>query len=154
MELRSILKSTNVGEVAMTSRPTLGPGDTVAAAADEMRKQSHGSALICDDGRLVGIFTERDLLRVIATGVSLEAPLADVMTSEPRTVRLEDTLFDAMQLMDQGGYRRVPVVDADGAPTGFVDVKTIAHFLVGHFPEAIYNQASHAQSVTRTREGA
>ncbi|MBW3542772.1 MAG: CBS domain-containing protein [Planctomycetes bacterium] len=154
VELRSILTLTRVGEIALSTRPTLTPGDTIAAAAARMREESHGSALICSDGKLVGIFTERDLLRVIAAGRDLNTPLSEVMTVRPQTVTTEQTLFDATRWMDEGGYRRLPVVDASGAPVGIIDVKNITHFLVEHFPEAVYNQASHAQLIARHREGA
>jgi signal-transduction protein with cAMP-binding, CBS, and nucleotidyltransferase domain len=155
MELRSILKSTKVGELTVGEHPTLRPGDSVSAAAEKMRNASHGSALICDaDGRLVGIFTERDLLRLIDRGGSLETPLSDAMTSNPKTVRMDDTLFDATQQMDEGGYRRLPVVDANGAPVGIVDVKMVTHLLVEHFPQAVYNQAAHSDTIARDREGA
>jgi CBS domain-containing protein len=153
-ELRSILTSTRVGELTLTSWPTLTPEDSVAAAAACMRQEGHGSALICAAGRLVGIFTERDLLRVIGAGRDFSLPLADVMTADPRTVTTGTTLFEATNLMDEGGYRRLPVVDEDGRPVGIVDVKTVTHFLVEHFPAAVYNQASHAQLLARHREGA
>ncbi len=154
MDLRSILTSTKVGELALTTRPSLRSTDTVSAAADEMRKASHGSAVICDDNKLVGIFTERDLLRVIGEGGDLNQPLSDVMTRNPQTLTVDDTLFDATRFMDQGGYRRLPVVDADKTPVGIVDVKTVSHFLVQHFPEAVYNQASHDQLIAKNPEGA
>ena len=154
MKLRSILTSTAVGELTLTTRPTLGPSDTVAAAADEMRKTSHGSAVVCSEGSLVGIFTERDLLPVLLSSGGIETPLADVMTSDPQTVTVADSLLDAVRLMDQGGYRRLPVVDESGKPVGFIDTKTVVHFLVEHFPTAVYNQASHAQLIAKYREGA
>lgn len=154
MELRSILTATRVGEIALAECPQLRPSDTVAAATAEMRRASHGCAVICQGGKLVGIFTERDLLRVIHEGLSLQTPLADVMTANPQTVTPDDSLLDATGWMDQGGYRRLPVVDGDGKAVGIVDVKTITHFLVEHFPEAVYNQAAHAQLIAKHREGA
>ena len=154
MELRSILTSTRVGALSLTTRPTLEPTDTVADAAAEMRNASHGCAIVCRDGKIVGIFTERDLLRVIGGGGSLETPLSSAMTAQPRTVSVDDTLFSATRWMDQGGYRRLPVIDSSGAAVGIIDVKAIAQFLVEHFPAAVYNQASHAQSLAKNREGA
>lgn len=154
MELRSILTSTEVGELVLTSRPKLSPENTVRDAADEMRRASHGSALVCDDGKLVGIFTERDLLKVVGTKGSMDSVLSDVMTANPKTVTTSDTLLDATRSMDEGGYRRLPVVDPSGDPVGIVDVKTITHFLVEHFPSAIYNQSSHDQQMAKDREGA
>ncbi len=155
LDLRRILATSRLGELDLDSGRTLAPESTVAEAAAVMREHSHGSALVCDaDGRVVGIFTERDLMRVIGEGRSLETPLSEVMTSQPRTVTCEDSLLEAIRLMDQGGYRRLPVVDADGRAVGVADVKVVVHFLVEHFPTTIYNQASREQLLARNREGA
>jgi CBS domain-containing protein len=159
MELKSILTSHKVGDLANPSRPALNVpvlsvSDSVATAAAHMRRESHGSALVCSGGKLVGIFTERDLLRLLSCGGRVETPLGEAMTANPRTVTAEDSLFSVARSMDQGGYRRLPVIDSAGAPVGIVDVKAIVHFLVEHFPEAIYNQAAHALLIARHREGA
>src|SRR5262245_47994326 len=119
-----------------------------------MRAHSHGSAMVCREGRLAGIFTERDLMKLLATDQTLEQPLSSVMTPRPRTVTLDDTLMTVIQLMDEGGYRRLPVVTASGSPVGIVDVKSVVHFLVEHFPKAVYNQAPRALLNARDREGA
>jgi CBS domain-containing protein len=154
MELRSILTSTKVSEVALANPPSFAPSDTIAAAVDGMRAHSHGSAVICSGRKLLGIFTERDLLRFIAGGGDFKTPLSQVMTASPKTLTADSTLFDAAQSMDQGGYRRMPVIDDEGSPVGIIDVKTITHFLVEHFPSAVYNQASHAQLLAKHPEGA
>lgn len=154
LHLRRILKSTRVGELTLATRPALSPADTLDAAARDMRRASHGSAFVCENGRLVGIFTERDLLKALSRGVSMTTPLADAMTLDPQTVTAEDSLFDALRLLDERGYRRLPVVDAGGAPVGIVDVKTITHFLVEFFPGTIYNQAPRKQLIPEEREGA
>jgi CBS domain-containing protein len=153
-ELRSILRSTRVGDLKLTPCPILSPNATVAEAAVAMRRQSHGSAMVCTAGKVVGIFTERDLMRVIASGKGLEVPLSQVMTANPKTVTDAETLFEVARSMDQGGYRRLPVVDSTGRPSAIVDVKALVHFLVEHFPAAIYNQASHEQLTAKDREGA
>lgn len=153
-DLRDLLTSTRVGEITIKNRSTLLPSNSVAHAADQMRARSHGSALVCEDGQLVGIFTERDLLRIVAGDGALDMPLSEVMTKKPQTITTEESLMDAVNLLDRGGYRRLPVVDAGGAPVGIIDVKTLVHFLVEHFPESIYNQASLHQLIARNPEGA
>ncbi len=153
-ELRSILQSTRVGDLELTPSPILQSTATVAEAAAAMRQRSHGSAVVCSRGKVVGIFTERDLMRVVAGGKGLEVPLSQVMTANPKTVTMDETLFEVARSMDVGGYRRLPVVDATGAPTAIIDVKALVHFLVEHFPAAIYNQASHEQLTAKDREGA
>lgn len=154
MVLREVLTTTQVGELTLKSVPVLSPRDSVAQAAAQMREHSHGSALVCDAGKLAGVFTERDLIRFIAGGRPMQTPLAEVMTAQPRTVQANDSLLTVVQHMDQGGYRRLPVVDASGAPVGIVDVKTLVHFLVEHFPAGVYNQASHAHQLVKDAEGA
>jgi CBS domain-containing protein len=152
--LRQLLTTSRVGQLGPKDVPVLQGEQTVAEAVRQMRAHSHGSAMVCRGGKLIGIFTERDLLKLLAEGTSLDAPLSRVMTSEPRTVRLDDALMTVIQLMDEGGYRRLPVVDASGSPVGIVDVKSVVHFLVEHFPKAVYNQAPRALSRARDREGA
>lgn len=154
VELNSILKSTSVGELTLKVRTKLDPSDTISAASALMRNRSHGSALVCEGEKLVGIFTERDMLKAIAGGIGMSTPISEVMTPEPQTVTAEASLYDAVQLMDTGGYRRVPVVNADGESLGIVDVKSVAHFLVEYYPATVYNQASHDQIIAKHAEGA
>ena len=154
MFLRQLLTTSRVGQLAPKEIPILRAEQTVADAVREMRSHSHGSAMVCRDGELLGIFTERDLMKRLATGKSLDLPLSEVMTAHPRTVKVDDALMTVIQLMDEGGYRRLPVVDASGSPVGIVDVKSVVHFLVEHFPKAVYNQAPRALLNARDREGA
>lgn len=158
-ELRSILESTTVGELTLSVRPELSLSDTVGDAAREMRAAKRGSVAIYENGRMSGIFTERDLLRFFAREEcklpdDLDTLIAEVMTRDPVTVSPDATVLEATRLMDEGHYRRLPVVDEHGSSTGFIDVKTISHFLVEHFPATIYNQASYRESLARNREGA
>ena len=158
-EVQSLLVSTKVGELVLTARPTLTPENTVGEAAREMRESRHGSVTVCENGRLAGIFTERDLLRFFAKHQNpvediLQTPLSDVMTRNPAVVSTNETLFEATRRMDEGGYRRLPVLDESGTCVGYVDVKTVTHFLVEHFPAAIYNQASSQDSLAKAPEGA
>ena len=76
------------------------------------------------------------------------------MTTNPAMASTGDTLLEATRRMDEGGYRRLPVLDDSGTCVGFVDVKSVTHFLVEHFPSAIYNQASYQHSHAKAREGA
>ncbi len=153
-DLRDLFTTTTVGELALTHVPVLSPRETAAQAAQAMRAVSHGSALICEDGRLVGIITERDLLKLLADEQRYAAPLSQVMTAAPQTVSVDSRLFDAVRFMDQGGYRRLPVVDREQRPVGIVDVKAVVTFLVEHVPSTVYNQASNALLTVRTPEGA
>jgi CBS domain-containing protein len=154
LDLRILFTETSVGQLTLTQVPVLTPQQTAAEAAEAMRNVSHGSALICEEGRLVGIITERDLLRLLPDDDRIEKPLADVMTASPRTLTVDDNLLDAVRSMDQGGYRRLPVVNAEHHPVGIVDVKTVMNFLSEHMSATVYNQASGDLLNVREREGA
>ena len=90
----------------------------------------------------------------IADDSRFRAPLRDVMTAAPQTVRTDSVLLDAVRLMDRGGYRRLPVVDHDHRPIGIVDVKSVVNYLVDQVPGTVYNQASVDLSSVRKAEGA
>jgi CBS domain-containing protein len=132
----------------------LAPDDTVGTALRLMREQNRGAALICRDSVLVGIFTERDALRRMAEAKGFDAPLAQFMTSKPVALCTGDTVGRAIMLMAKGGYRRLPIVDDHGHPTGIVRVEGIMHFLVEHFPTMIYNLPPEPHHSMQSREGA
>ena len=96
-------------------------GASVRDAAQAMRDWDVGAVLVTENGRLAGIFTERDLVnRVIACDRDPEStPLSEVMTRDPDTISPGATALEALRLMEDGGYRHVPVV-AEGRLVGIV----------------------------------
>jgi len=97
---------------------------TVGEAARRMKQSKFGAVMVVEDGRLVGIFTERDaLFRVVAEGRDAQViQLANVMTRDPQTIHPNRALVDALHLMHAGGFRHVPVVE-DGRPIGMVSAR-------------------------------
>ena len=132
----------------------LAPGDTAREALKQMMKQNRGALLVCHAGAVVGIFTERDALRMMAGGESFDVRLEKVMTADPIVLHARDKVGKAISMMAQGGYRRLPIVDANGRPTGVVKVEGIMHYLVEHFPLVIYNLPPEPHQITQQREGA
>ena len=90
-----------------------GPGATVRAAAEVMAEGRCGSVLVVEHGRLLGIFTERDLLnRIAAAGKDLDRThLAEVMTKDPDTIGPDEPVAEAIRRMDEFSYRYLPVLD-------------------------------------------
>jgi CBS domain-containing protein len=132
----------------------LAPGDSVAEAMRKMKEQNRGSVLICHDQFVIGIFTERDALKMLAAGVSFDAPLEQHMTPDPVLLLARDTVGKAITLMSSGGYRRLPIVDDRGRPTGILKVEGIMHYIVEHFPKLIYTLPPKPHQATQLREGA
>jgi len=93
---------------------TVAPEDTVGEAAEKMVARGVGSVLVSDYGRLIGILTERDLLRAVADRIhSSEARVREWMTREPITVTQETPAEDAARTMLEHGFRHLPVVDGE-----------------------------------------
>ncbi len=105
---------------------TLGADVSVRQAAKLMAERHIGAVLITADGRLEGIFTERDVLnKIVAPGRDPEAvKLAEVMTRNPDTVSPDASALDTLIRMQTKGYRHVPVVD-DGELIGIVSVRDL-----------------------------
>lgn len=102
-----------------------GPDVTVSAAAQAMVKDRIGSMGVVDQGRLIGIFTERDALRVAADGSDPnEQVVADWMTPDPDVLSPQVDVEDAAEWLLATGYRHLPVVE-DGALLGIVSIKDI-----------------------------
>lgn len=96
---------------------TMGRDDSVRAAAEAMSARNYGSVVITDDsGRLLGIVTERDLMRkVIAAKADPEnTTLGEIMTTEVRVARADDDLVDWLRIMSNERFRRLPIVDDTG----------------------------------------
>ena len=112
-----------MGDIVKDQRPvTLPATATVREACQLMAERHVGAVLVVgDDRRLVGIFTGRDAVaRVLADAKDAgRTTLADVMTRDPETMPPGRTAIEALRLMNDGGFRHVPVVD-DGTVVGIV----------------------------------
>jgi CBS domain-containing protein len=155
MDLARNLKIESVARLHPTAPRQVSPAATVAEAVALMRREQVGCLLVCEAGRLVGIFTERDLMRrVLAAGKPLCTPVADCMTPDPVAVHPQEPIGAAVQRMEEGGYRHLPVVDGAGRAVGVLSVKRIVHYLVEHFPATVYNLPPDPSVVHQEREGA
>jgi CBS domain-containing protein len=88
-------------------------GESITDVAQRMVERNVGAVLVLDGGRLVGIMTERDLMRAVARGLHGDALVAQYMTKDPETIAPDDTTQHAAVLMIHGGFRHLPVVDRD-----------------------------------------
>ncbi|KWW98989.1 CBS domain-containing protein [Carbonactinospora thermoautotrophica] len=88
------------------------PSDTLRSAAERMWGQQTGSLVVMEGEQLVGIITERDILKAAAQGVDLDkTPVGDLMTREVQTVPPDRSIRDAARMMAQHWIRHLPVVD-------------------------------------------
>jgi CBS domain-containing protein len=131
------------------------PNASVGEVLQLMRAQKIGSVLICDGGKLAGIFTDRDALRWMADPV-VEAgePISKLMSANPATLPADTTVGVAIQKMSVGRYRHLPILDDKTCPSGMATVYGIVHYLVDHFPQTIYTLYPQPGQVSAEREGA
>jgi CBS domain-containing protein len=100
------------------------PGETITQVAQRMVARNLGAVLVLDGGRLVGIMTERDLMRAVARGVHGDAIVAEYMTKDPEAIEPDDTTQHAAVLMIHGGFRHLPVVEQDNV-VGILSIRDL-----------------------------
>jgi citrate synthase len=107
-------RNRTVQDVMSAPVVTVKPSETVADVAGRMSENRVGSVVVVDSDRVVGIFTERDLVRCAShSNDATRAPVAEWMTRDPDTVRPEITAAEAFQSLAEHGYRHIPVVEDD-----------------------------------------
>jgi CBS domain-containing protein len=113
-----------VGEIMSGDLLQVEPELSLAEAAKRIDERRVGAALVLDAGRLVGILTERDVLRAVAAGRVEGTTVDDWMTHHPETIEPSDTTGHAAALMIHGGFRHLPVVDG-GKAVGIVSIRDL-----------------------------
>jgi len=122
----------NVGSVMRRQVVTGGVNMRIRDAVKVMQRRRVGSIVVIDDeGRCIGIFTERDVIRSIADGFPLDTPIGEVMTKRPITIRADTSISEAKAIMVTHGIRHLPVVDDEGRVLGMVSVRDLLEGLLG-----------------------
>jgi CBS domain-containing protein len=147
--------STETVEETHPGKPLIvSPQATIGEVFALLKKERTGGVLVCRDNVLVGVFTERDALKLMANGCDFNAPIATVMTARPVSVHTHETVSSAINRMAAGGFRRMPMVNDTGRPVGIVKVSGVLRYLVEHFPRAIYTLPPEPKRTMPERDGA
>jgi CBS domain-containing protein len=140
--LRSSLEREPISALQLGPAISVSEDASLKEAVENLQRHHIGCVLVSGaDGTLKGIFTERDLLNRVA-GRKLdwsECRVSDFMTRDPETLRRDDRIVWALNLMHMGGYRHVPLVDEANRPVGVVSVKDIVELIVELMPAAVLN---------------
>jgi CBS domain-containing protein len=114
-----------LAEIIKPSYIAVAPEDTLGEVAERMQAQNVGAVVVKDFGRLIGILTERDMLRAMASRVhTSEARVRQWMTPDPVTAPPDLPLDDAAQIMLDNGFRHLPVVDGSNV-LGIVSLRRV-----------------------------
>ncbi|MGQ9896702.1 MAG: CBS domain-containing protein [Acidobacteriota bacterium] len=140
MFLKHVIQDWKVRHLEPSPPVVVAPDTSLAGTIKAMMSGRAGYAFICEHDALLGVVTERDyLLKVIGLGVEYSAPVKDFMTPHPTTILEDASIVEAMRLMDAGGYRHLPVLDAKGKVLGVISTRHIISFIAEHFPQDVVN---------------
>jgi len=124
-----------LAEIAKPNFITVAPEDTLGEVAERMTRQNTGAVVVKDFGRLIGILTERDMLRAMAARVhTSDARVRQWMTADPITAPPDMDLDEAARIMLDNGFRHLPVVDGQSI-LGVVSLRRVLGGRRGPAPE-------------------
>jgi len=132
----------------------IAPSTPLSKAIESMSQDEGGCAIVCaEDGSVVGIFTERDLLtKIVGQGTDLNAPVSSWMSPIVATLTPEATIGDAVAIMNDKGYRNVPLVK-NGKLVGSISVFDIISYLAESYPKTTMNLPPNPDQVMESTDG-
>lgn len=139
------LASALVGDLEARPHARVGVEDAMWKVVAEMKAKGRGAVLVEEEGTLVGIFTERDLLNRVDYSDALWSHMVvrDVMTPHPMVIRPDDSLSEALRRLIQGHRRHLPIVDDRGHVLGLISIRDILTYIAERFPEDMMNLPPH-----------
>ena len=122
-----------VKEYMKTNVITVTKDTTIEQIAKIMTEKNVGSVIVVDNGKPVGIITERDIVKGIGKGKKLDSRAEEIMTSSLITVREDSPITGALALMRQFNIRHLPVVNDKGELTGIISIRDVAKAIDNYF---------------------
>lgn len=122
-----------LGEVRLSRAQTVSAGASVAEVIAVLRREPSGAVVIVEGDRVMGIFTDRDVLKRVAGNTEvLSEPISKFMTTDPVLLRDTDTMAAALNKMGDGGFRHIPML-SDGKLAGVVTGRDVMQWLLGRY---------------------
>ncbi len=106
------------------------PNCTLREAVQLMARNDVGSVIVTERGRVVGIFTERDLVQAMAQGASLSDEVRKYMSPHPIVALKDESLESVLHKMLERGVRHIPILDSDGKPLGVISIRDVMRKLI------------------------
>ena len=170
MNLQTDLKSEHISHLVVSGFAQVPTGTAVRDTLARMRADRRVVCLVVDENapaaaadgqedesrqaRLVGIFTERDVMRkVVDVPGMLEKPVDEVMTSDPITIGPDASAAEALRLMEKNHFRNLPIVDDSGRLLGIMTHQAIIDYLADRYPVEVLNRPIDPERFPRRAEG-
>ncbi len=155
MELAKTLKRELVRHLALPEPIVLTEETPITEAIKKMQDARRGCVLVGKGRQLVGLVTERDILvKYIGSPSDTFFTLKEIMTPSPTTLPPDVSLEKVIQVMTEGGYRHVPLVDSENQILGVVAARNIVSYMAEHFPTEVFNLPPRLEQKMESPEGA
>ena len=144
-----------ISALGLPSPVSIGRTASVGEALAAVQQHGQGYVLIVDDGRPVGLMSERDvLMKIVARDVQYDESVDMYMSHDPETLTQKDPIALAIQLMSQAGERNIPILDESGRAASVLRTMDIIHFLAEVFPAQVMNLPPRPHQLIPEPEGA
>jgi len=122
---------------------------------EKINKHWVRAAIITEEGKPLGLLTQRDILRRIALNdVNLEQSVEQMMSAVPGTLTLRSTLKEAIDMIIEHHRRSIPIIEESGNTIGIVTSRALVNHVAAHFPRAVYNLPPNPHQTSIVPEGA
>jgi CBS domain-containing protein len=154
MNLKEDLLTEKVGHLDLTGFCQVETGFSIRLVIEKMRQENVNVCLVMDQGNLVGILTDRDVLRRVAEHQEVwENPVSSIMTPNPITIDPTASAADALWLMDEKRIRNLPAVDGSGKVVGNMTHQAVINYLAARYPNEILNLPPNPNQIAEQVEG-
>lgn len=154
MSLKEVLHTEQVSHLDLSSFCQAASGTPVRDVVALMREKGVNVCLVTQDNHLIGILTDRDVLRKVVTAPQTWSwPVDTVMTSSPITISPDAPAAEALWLMDERHFRNLPAVDSSGAIVGNMTHQAIINYLAARYPIEILNLPPRPDQIPEKVEG-
>ena len=153
--VEEIFQTDPISALGLPSPVCIGRSSSVGEALAAVKKHGMGYVLVVDNGRPVGIMSEREvLMKIVARDVKYDETVEKFMSSNPETLTLKDRIAKAIQMMNEHGERHIPIVDDGGQAVAVLRTLDIIHFLAEAFPAQVMNLPPRPHQLIAEPEGA
>ena len=154
-DLSKVFESEKIKNLTLGAPLVVQRASTISEVLKKMQGERLTYAVVAENRRVVGIFTERDMMtRAVEQRPPETTPIEKLMTPNPSVLKDEDSVAEAIRIMNRGGYRHVPIVNSEGELLGVLGVRDLIRYLADHYPYEVYNLPPDPRQIIREAEGA
>lgn len=137
--VEELLRTVRIRELPRRRVPCVAPSTPLGEVYRLLDEEGSVAVLVCEEKRLLGIFTERDVLYRTALEGDPESPISELMTADPQTLSEDDRLAEAIRLMAEKEVRHIPVVRGGDREPGLIGGRDVLRLIAEHHPESLLN---------------